>query len=408
MSEFRINTGVIKSELGTLGSAKTELFFVKADLAIQIMKLRAVSSSSAVSAIKGRLGAQSKRISNEIININSLINSGNAICSKVKSAELSARWEMSGIEDIIKNIWPFNGDLYNAKPVGLEDNGALIVSELSIIGFNIGAFKGLINGISKADYSDLSNGNYEIDSVVFDDEGGYGGNQGSAKSKYYWDVFKCWEILDMIHKHYGDMNIFEAFAFTNAVNKSGCGYTAMANSLFVEYEGREDEFEKTFGFPMYKDGDLNYDEMIIALYSTAAKNGIAVQEGKKYPGGTLDGDRQAIMEAYLADKGVKFRCDRDVNVTAENVREIIENGGHIILGYRDTQLNMYNVETGQMEHYGNGVDGCGHAIMVTGVTEDGQLIVSSWGKKYYVNPSDFNQQTVGNNRADTFEVFYYD
>ena len=403
MSEFKLSTGALKTDLMSLYLTKAELYIVKADIATQILKLRIVDDSSVVSSISRSLGKASKKISNDISNINYIINSGNTICSKAKIAESTAMLEISGILDILNNIWPFNGNSVNVEAA--ESGGVIdaIFGELIVGGFLIGAINGLINGNSEAEYRELSGEGYEIDSVVFDDEGGYGGNQGSAKSKYYWDPVKCWDILDMIHKHYGKMNIFEAFKFTSALNNSGCGYTAMANSLFVEYEGREDEFKETFGFSMYKDGDLNYDEMIIALYSTAAKEGISVEEGSKYPGGTTDVSRKQIMEAYLADKNVDFKCEYNVNVTSENVQEIIENGGHIILGYRDKHLNMTD-QNGVEHDYGDG----GHAIMVTGVSEDGKLIVSSWGEKYYIDPSDLNSVESGDNVADTFEVFYYD
>ena len=45
------------------------------------------------------------------------------------------------------------------------------------------------------------------------------------------------------------------------------------------------------------------------------------------------------------------------------------------------------------------IDG-GHAITVTGITEDGRYIVSSWGEKYYINPSDIGDD-------DSFMVFNY-
>ena len=33
------------------------------------------------------------------------------------------------------------------------------------------------------------------------------------------------------------------------------------------------------------------------------------------------------------------------------------------------------------------IDG-GHAMTVTGVTDDGKLIVSSWGNQYYIDPDE--------------------
>jgi hypothetical protein len=48
----------------------------------------------------------------------------------------------------------------------------------------------------------------------------------------------------MVHKHYDEsLSDSECAEFTKALNNSGCGYTAMANTLFVEYEGREAEFK---------------------------------------------------------------------------------------------------------------------------------------------------------------------
>ena len=48
------------------------------------------------------------------------------------------------------------------------------------------------------------------------------------------------------------MNILREYA------QEGCGYVAFANAIFKEYEGREAEFEKKFGFPMKdENGDLN-------------------------------------------------------------------------------------------------------------------------------------------------------
>ena len=32
----------------------------------------------------------------------------------------------------------------------------------------------------------------------------------------------------------------------------------------------------------------------------------------------------------------------------------------------------------------------GHWMMITDVTEDGQYIVSSWGERYYLNPSELD------------------
>ena len=42
---------------------------------------------------------------------------------------------------------------------------------------------------------------------------------------------------------------------------------------------------------------------------------------------------------------------------------------------------------------GNPSGSCGsHAMVVTGVTEDGKFIVSSWGNKYMIDPNDVGEE----------------
>lgn len=239
---------------------------------------------------------------------------------------------------------------------------------------------------------DGSGGAFSIDSVLFDDEGSYGGDQGSMARTYAWHPIKCWELLAEIREYFPGMSIFKAFAYFNQLNSVGCGYVALANSLFLEYEGRPDEFERVFGFPMYKDGDLNYDRMILDIYATTDQAGFN-DRANGMPDGTLDDTRDHIMRNYLADKNVGVRTEANADITVENFRQTVENGGHVIIGYR---FGIMYDEKG----HAHKIDG-GHAMLVTGVTDDGRFIVSSWGDKYYINASDIGDD-------DTFMVFYYD
>lgn len=234
-------------------------------------------------------------------------------------------------------------------------------------------------------------GAYSIDSVLFDDDGSYGGDQGSMDRTYKWNPFKCWELLKNLREYYPNISIFEAFEYFSRLNSVGCGYVALANTLFLEYEGRPQEFERVFGYPMFKDGDLNYDRLILDIYATTDLAGFN-DEDDGYPGGTVDASRAEIMQRFLEDKGVSVSTEANAEITPENFQEVVENGGHIVLGYRNG--NMYD-ENGN-QYY---IDG-GHAIVVTGVTEDGRFIVSSWGEKYYINSEDIDSD-------DSFMVFQY-
>ncbi len=109
MSEFVLRSGEMKVDMLSLYGTKTALYGVRAELAVQILRLRMSGSSTAVYALRNKLSRCSKKIGNEITNINSIVNSGNTICSKAKAAETAAKLEMSGMLDIIKITWPFVG-----------------------------------------------------------------------------------------------------------------------------------------------------------------------------------------------------------------------------------------------------------------------------------------------------------
>ena len=163
----------------------------------------------------------------------------------------------------------------------------------------------------------------------FDDEGSYGGDQGSAQ-KVYLDE----DIQEIVRKYYPDYSDQEIRDLLIELNSEGCGYVALCNTIFWEFVGREEEFEEIFGFPMYKDGDVN-------------------------------------VECYI-------------DVTTDNYNDIADKG-QIIVAIEPCILED---EAGNTVFKANG----GHAMTVTGVTEDGRFIVSSWGKRYYIDPdTDYNR-----------------
>ena len=200
---------------------------------------------------------------------------------------------------------------------------------------------------------------------AFDDSGSYGGAQGSAQNKY-----KDEDIQVIVRKYYPELSDKEVQKLLKQMNSEGCTYVAVCNTIFKEYVGREDEFEKTFGFPMHKDGDLNYDALIVDYYCSKD-----TEESVRFDNIELVEER---WEAYLKEHDVDVDVVSRLKVTPETYDEIVS-GGQLIVSVRPLNLE---------DEQGNIVDGrdCGHAMTVTGVTEDGRYIVSSWGKVYYVDP----------------------
>lgn len=85
----------------------------------------------------------------------------------------------------------------------------------------------------------------------------------------------------------------------------------------------------------------------------------------------------------------------DVPVDVSNVKELTQDGT-VVLAYYYGNLRDVN---GNVMQYING----GHGMVITGVTEDGRYIVSSWGNKYYIDPN----ESVDNNGKHTSMSYTY-
>ena len=63
----------------------------------------------------------------------------------------------------------------------------------------------------------------------------------------------------------------------------------------------------------------------------------------------------------------------------------LDNGRCVNIGVSD--FDLYNESGEQVSHCDEA-----HFMTITGVTEDGRYIVSSWGEKYYIKPNELNGQ----------------
>lgn len=304
-------------------------------------------------------------------------NSGSMASALSDIAELYGNTEKTLTDSIMKNMGAQSGDSYGESADGNTEKGILE----QIWGWICSLFG----------WGDDSDGvGYEIDSVVFDDTGEYGGDQGSPASQWgFWSEKE--ELYDIVREHFPDMSDKEIRSYLKKLNSEGCSYVATINTIFAAYEGREAEFERTFGFPMYKDGDLNYNELIVDFYCETDNHNkdsfgadymdsaedISSEEGY----GATWSQQVYRAEMYLQERGV----DVDIShkeITVDNFREYSENG-YIVIDYFDGPLENKDGNTAQF------IKG-GHAMTITGVMEDGRYIVSSWGEKYYVDPSQGN------------------
>lgn len=230
----------------------------------------------------------------------------------------------------------------------------------------------------------------------FDGNGPYGGNQGDPYKTYkeHPESEEGKRLSAIVRKYYPDYSDQEVRDYLNKLDDEGCGYVAMTNTIFAQYQGKEKEFEETFGFPMYdKKGNLNYRDMVTDFYSATDNHnskGIlwwkhdeldetedaSVIDGK----GTTRGEREYRYEMYMKEHGINVDVHNITmkSPTPEAYQKQHEKGDIIM---RMSPVLLYN-EDGSIACEAEG----GHAMTVTGVTDDRLLIVSSWGDKYYVDP----------------------
>lgn len=290
---------------------------------------------------------------------------------------------------------------------------------------------------------------YDRTTRTFDDDksnGTYGADQGDMahnKKGIWFFGFRWFEDEDLFrfirqYDRYKNYSQTEIAGLLDQINQEGCGYIASVNNIFVEFEGQEAEFERIFGFPMYdNEGKANYDKLIVDLYAntddryyldekqgaTAIVNDVILDylngresefrerygcdplkpDGKtinmearqkildEYRGqtvvtkemdGTTDYSLTNRLEHYLDSKGLSFETEsRRSDMTAGEINQYMDAGKNVNIAVDGSTL--YN-ENGKAIHKDVG----DHWMTITGVTDDGRYIVSSWGERYYLNPAE--------------------
>lgn len=194
-------------------------------------------------------------------------------------------------------------------------------------------------------------GDYNIDSCQF------GGNQEDLVNAYnnpYVDA--------MIKSYFPSITTEEELQYLNNIKNNGCGNVAITNLVFKKFEGKEEEFYKTFGYPMYglkydskNDGlsiDYNYEPLITDLYCH--------ENPDIYHTVGTDKIRREDMEKYLEEK---------YNVSLKKFKSPLRY-------YGEAQYNLYDMDGTLLESSGGG-----HAMIGVDFTDYRRIIVSSWGGK---------------------------
>ena len=215
---------------------------------------------------------------------------------------------------------------------------------------------------------------------------------------------------------------------------ANCTYASTANAIFSQFDGKENEFKKIFGFDMYVEIDgvkrLNGNELILDMYIFMNSN---LNKNKYYPGKLLnigsDGNivlndinvarvranSNSILSEYFNSKGLKHELDQiclgfsgikiDKNNIEKELHINLSGDKSYKLDLRCEKNNDFGENTVPIKFYdlsGNlllNMDNSGHSVFITGISNKG-VECSSWGKKCYIPFSCF----TNNNRVTVFSV----
>ena len=233
----------------------------------------------------------------------------------------------------------------------------------------------------------------------FDLNGQNGGDQGLTKQRIdqnvrnsidpqYYPVYR-----DIIERNTGrtfaDDN--ELQRYLDQMNSCGCGYVALINAIVAEYKDRPADFERDFGIPLYRDGDFNYDQILVDFYSTVDQPGVSMTVNPNGKSGNADN----FMKTYFESKNLpvpEVTYSKRM-FTADEYRQMIANGeaqtGNTFL-LLNGPIMMRNADGTESPYFG--LDG-GHYVTITG-TDGDYFTISTWGdgQSYIVDPSDYNNQ----------------
>jgi hypothetical protein len=184
---------------------------------------------------------------------------------------------------------------------------------------------------------------------------------------------------------YKDMTDAQIMVFLQGFNPNGCPYIALTNSLLQHYAHDPAAFEKRFNIPLMADGHYNYAGIATDFYCWVLTThpDIANQSGLNIP------QTEDFWPAFCQAHGVSSKVTQ-IDVTPSDYKEKAENGT-ITIAIHPVD-GLYNLDG--TPYTGNSTNvNDGHEMVVTGVTEDGRYIVSSWGREYYFDPSNpaFNE-----------------
>ncbi|MGC6769879.1 hypothetical protein [Enterococcus sp. LJL51] len=196
------------------------------------------------------------------------------------------------------------------------------------------------------------------------------------------------ELLVMAERVTGvKRNKEELFNYFSKLKSEGCGYAAATNIILLKYKGREAAFKNDYGISYYtSDGMTNFEELLLSFYYQENDWRDLPFTTKQLPlihPGVMSGDLNSNIQHFTEKHGEIVVGKNLLFCGEEEIKNQLEAGKLITMTCYFTKMDLlspedaydYEDESAKM-----------HTVMITGYDQDKkQFIVSSWGRKYYLN-----------------------
>ena len=389
MSEYRIQVGKARSCTSKLQSGEKEMHYV-ADSVRGICRSLSIEDASRP-VLQARLNRIAEQIDARAASAGMMSTSLSEIVDLYFQADRNTEKVGDGAEE-----QPRNG-------VNGNSQGPLVAIDISNLTRFIQKLAEQIYEIIREKFEEIKKiisdattiDPVEIDNIMFSDDADshdlYGSDQGSPVRKER--IAHQQELYDIYIRNGGTpMNTTEFRDYLSVMNEHGCGYAALANTMMsymVEnYSGRESEFEREFGYPLMVDGHPNYEAVIVDLYSHGGRAG-----GTSVSAITA----RDLAQEYAQAHNIPIHREVTDGVTPQNVDERLRRGENVTIHYHNGVIHPYNNPSGDHSI-------TAHAMTITGVTEDGKYIVSSWGNRYILDPNEVRTDSNGETTRFTYSV----
>ncbi len=246
-------------------------------------------------------------------------------------------------------------------------------------------------------------------------------------------------VKNFLVDNYGMSKSDASILLTSVDDKGACSYASVANEIFTSFIGKEQEFQKKFGFSMYdsKTNKPNYNQLLADLYlnyntddyggkllTTDTHGNVVVDKrllsSKLDPLGRhiLDASNQMYLSTtkgkdvdrinrYLGMKGIEYKSsvlkeynnykdNQKITSLAKKIQNGLKNGKSYSMGVYSYGSDIHFISTdGSMHNDSTRTwnEGGGHSVFISNVSDDG-IIVASWGHEFLIPFNDLKNQNA--------------